>query len=129
MSRILIIDDNKDLCAALGTALNRAGYEVSQVQGAKLGLKLYRETKFDLILSDILMPDTDGLELIFALRKTDPNVPIIAMSGGGHGSAEHYLHVAGVSGASAVIRKPFSPQELIELIEIQLASPESLGLS
>jgi len=129
MSRILIIDDNEDLCAALGTALNRAGYEVAQAQGAKLGLKLFRESKFDLVLSDILMPDTDGLELIFTLRKTDTTLPIIAMSGGGHGSAEHYLHVADVSGASAVIRKPFSPEELIELIEIQLASPEALGLS
>ena len=129
MSRILIVDDNEDFSAALSMALKLAGYEVAQAKDGHQGLKLFRESKFDLVLSDILMPDTDGLELIFALRKTDPTVPIIAMSGGGHGSAEHYLHVADVSGASAVMRKPFSPQELIEIIKIQLASPESSGLS
>ena len=110
MSRILIVDDNEDFSAALSTALKREGYEVARAQDGKLGLKLFRESKFDLVLSDILMPDTDGLELIFALRKTDSNIPIIAMSGGGHGSAEHYLHVADISGASAVIRKPFGPR-------------------
>ena len=128
MSRILIVDDNEDFSAALSTALKREGYEVARAQDGKLGLKLFRESKFDLVLSDILMPDTDGLELIFALRKTDSNIPIIAMSGGGHGSAEHYLHVADISGASAVIRKPFGPGDLIELVKIQLASPKSLGI-
>ena len=121
MSRILIIDDNEDFSAALGKALNRAGYEVTRAHNGKVGLQLYRESKFDLVLSDILMPETDGLELIFALRKTDPEVPIIAMSGGGHGAAEHYLQVAGVSGANAMIRKPFSPDALIELVKTQLA--------
>lgn len=122
MPRILIVDDNEDFSAALGAAFTRAGYEVGRAPDGKQGLMLFRESKFDLVLSDILMPETDGLELIFALRKTDPNIPIIAMSGGGHGSAEHYLHVADVSGASAVIRKPFSPGDLIELVQTQLAA-------
>ena len=127
MSRILIVDDNEDFSAALGTALNRAGYEVTRAHDGKVGLKFYRESKFDLVISDILMPETDGLELIFALRKINPDVPIIAMSGGGHGAAEHYLQVAGVSGANAVIRKPFSPDALFELVKTQLAVKASPG--
>ena len=129
MPRILIVDDNEDFSAALATALNRVGYEVARAQDGKLGLKLYRESKFDLVISDILMPEVDGLELIFALRKNNATVPIIAMSGGGHGSAEHYLKVAGISGANAVLCKPFNPIDLIELVQRQLSDAKPPGVA
>jgi CheY-like chemotaxis protein len=83
----------------------------------KAGLASYRHQPTDLVITEIVMHDMDGLEVIRELRRTDPDVRIIAMSGGGIGSAEKYFALARTFGAGSVLDKPFSQEELDSIAE------------
>ena len=117
MKKILIIEDNPDLRPVLRQGLEEAGYAVTEAPDGKVGLKLCAQISFDLVLTDIVMPETDGLEFIFTLRKTNPGARIIAMSGGGLIKAGEYLKVAGLAGAAFVLPKPFKLAALFALIQ------------
>jgi len=117
---ILIIDDDQALCRALCKTLSEAGYEAVGALDGTVGLKLYSQKKFNLVISDIVMPNCDGVELIIALRKMDPQVAIIVMSGGGRISAENYLRIAAAFGVSGVLRKPFSMPSLLEMVSREI---------
>jgi DNA-binding NtrC family response regulator len=119
MKRILIIDDDEAFCSAMCTALTRAGFEVMGAHDGRTALKLHSETKFDLVISDILMPEVDGVELIVTLRKRDPAASIIAMSAGGLIAPDNYLRIAHSLGVSS-LRKPFTLSSLIELVTRKL---------
>jgi DNA-binding NtrC family response regulator len=119
-SAVLIIDDDQALCRVLCKALSEAGYEAVGALDGTVGLKLYSQKKFDLVISDIVMPNCDGVELIMALRKMDPKVAIIVMSGGGRISAENYLRIAAAFGVSGVLRKPFTMPSLLEMVRREI---------
>ena len=121
MARILIIDDDDTLRGIIVKSLTYAGHQVTQTNNGRKGVELFRSDPTDLVITDMVMPEQEGMETIKILHREFPQLRIIAMSGGGHGAAEHYLQVAGVSGANAMIRKPFSPDALIELVKTQLA--------
>ena len=117
MRRILLIDDDEDLCSVLQTALQAAGYEVAyEVDGGR-ALELQRHMGFDVVITDIFMPGREGLETIRQLRHEFPQVRIIARSGGGDLVGPHdYLRVAGHLGASKTLNKPFESDVLLETI-------------
>lgn len=77
---------------------------------------MLRNQTVDIVLTDIVMPDEDGLELVRKIKKMNPAPKIVAMSGGGRIAATDYLNMARVMGVSATIEKPFKPQELVELL-------------
>jgi YesN/AraC family two-component response regulator len=83
MANILIIDDDQQILNMLSQILKRAGYGVVEALDGKQGLKLYRENPTDLIITDIIMPEKEGLETIMELQRDFPDVKIIAISGGG----------------------------------------------
>jgi YesN/AraC family two-component response regulator len=100
----------------LREVLRRAGYEVQEARDGAEGTKFYRDHPADLILTDLIMPEKEGLEIIQEFRRDHPKVKIIAMSGGGRHGSYDYLKIAKAFGAQQVLAKPFSHQEILETI-------------
>ena len=117
MAQILVIDDDVMLQRVLKEILHFLGHEVRQAFDGKEGVRLFRESPPDLVLTDILMPEQDGLQTIRELRRECPEVKIIAMSGGSLFWPEmDSLSCAARFGARHVLRKPFAPDELREAL-------------
>ena len=121
MTRILIIDDEASLRRAMEQALADEQHLVCATEDGRHALELFAAQPFDLVITDILMPAMDGLEIIRALRRMNPTVPIIAVSAGGLADAELYLDLARKLGGTAVLTKPFLPAELCEVARRLLA--------
>ena len=124
MARILVIDDEDAVRIALGFLLEEAGYTVMQAPDGKAGMKLYRATPADLVITDLLMPEQEGLGTIMELRQLAPSVPIIAISGGGRHGLIEFLDVAKQFGAKRTFAKPIKPQELLTAVR-ELLGEES----
>jgi len=125
MATILIIDDDHQIRALLRKTLEKAGYNVIEARNGKEGLRLFRLTPPALVITDLLMPDQDGLEVIMAVRRDAPTVRIIAFSGGE--GAFDCLASAQLLGAHRTMRKPVSMAELLQAVqeELQKGSPPS----
>jgi DNA-binding response OmpR family regulator len=117
MARILIIDDEAMIRNLLVKILEREGYETVVASGGKDGIKIHRENPADLIITDLIMPEKDGLETIMELRRDFKDVKIIAMSGGGKIGSETYLQIAKTMGAIGTIAKPFHRKELLKTVQ------------
>ena len=118
MKRILLIDDEPSILLMLKKMIERAGdFEVDLAQDGLEGMKLLDEYVFDLIVTDIIMPEKEGLEIIAELRRTNPDIKVIAISGGGRLSPEGYLESASLLGAHRVFKKPFEQKELTGAIK------------
>jgi CheY-like chemotaxis protein len=118
LRRLLVVDDNEDMRQTMNRLLERLGYEVEIASNGARALEMQRKVAADVLITDIFMPDTDGLETINQFRTNFPHVRIIAMSGGGASIREaDYLSTATVAGADAVLRKPFSKESLIEALQ------------
>lgn len=118
MSRVLVIDDNADMRELLRAVLESAGYSVDLAADGALGLVLLRARPADVVLTDIFMPNQDGIETIARLRSEFPRSKVIAMSGGGRlVKGKDYLSTAGEIGAHALLRKPFDPEQLLRLLQ------------
>ena len=122
MRRILIIDDDHHILLMIKKMLERAGFEVDLASNGVEGLQLFQKIHADLVITDIIMPEKEGLETIREMKKLRPDLKIIAMSGGGKISADNYLETAKIFGASIVLEKPFSQKTMI------LAVSDLLGL-
>lgn len=123
-SRILVIDDDDQLRSFIITLLKRRGFDVTGVISGREGKTLLDRERFDLIITDLLMPDEEGLGTIRWVRARGPAQPkIIAISGGGSERA-CYLQHATMFGADATLAKPFSPPDLLELIGRLLSSAQ-----
>lgn len=118
MARILVIDDEQPVCTLLRAALESAGYDVVDAQDGRTGLDLYRQQPSDLIITDILMPELNGLDTILELIRGFLNVKVIAMSGGTeHGN---FLNTAKLLGARQILQKPFSMERLLTVVRYEL---------
>ena len=128
MTRVLLIEDNDDVRTMLCLALEQAGCEVREASDGEVGLRLYRESPADVVVTDIIMPNREGLETILAIRAIRPDAAIIAISGGGHTSMEDCLWFANHFGAARVLAKPFDPSELIAAVN-ELSRGATIGPS
>lgn len=117
MARILVIDDDNDVRAMIGQTLEHAGYTVVLACDGNEGIKSFRADPTDIIITDIIMPEKEGIETIIELRRDFPDVKIIAISGGGRGGAGGYLSMAEKLGAQRSFAKPFSRVELLDAIK------------
>ncbi|HSH94357.1 MAG TPA: response regulator [Roseimicrobium sp.] len=124
MATILLADDNAELLKLQSVVLGRAGHEVITVANGRQALKLAVLQPVDLVITDIIMPDMEGLELIMTLRKNLPALKIIAVSGGGRGNANDYLSVARTLGAQAILLKPFTASALLDAVNKVLSNVE-----
>lgn len=116
MARILLIDDDDAVRTVMRLTLARFGHTVTEARNGREGLTRFREGGADLLITDIVMPEADGLEVLMELGKHRPAVRIIAISGGGRQDASDHLHVAKLLGAANVLAKPFSPEALLAAV-------------
>ncbi len=117
MSRILVLEDSAKLRELLRETLEAAGHEVTEAPDGDAGLKQFRRAPADLVITDIFMPEKDGLDVIQELRVDFPGVKIIAVSSGGRHEKDTYLLAASRMGADRVIEKPFEMQDLAAAVQ------------
>ncbi len=117
MKKILIIDDEEPIRKMLKLLLENNGYTVNTAVNGEDGLRVYRAFHPDLIITDLIMPEKEGLETIQEIRQKNPDVKIIAISGGGIGDSDMYLHLAKKIGADHSIAKPVHTKELLSIID------------
>ena len=125
MARILLIDDDAAVRHMLRLTLTHFGHTVIEARDGKEGLELFERSNADLVLTDIVMPEKEGLEVLMELRKKHPAVKVIAMSGGDRKGVAGYLQMATLLGAARVLNKPFSNKVLMAAIFELLAEPET----
>jgi CheY-like chemotaxis protein len=117
MKNILVIDDEPQIRSMVRLILERAGYGVMEAPDGLEGIARFREKPADLIITDLIMPNRDGIGMIIELKKEFPEVKIIAMSGGGLNRPEGYLRGALKLGASCTLAKPINRQELLRAVK------------
>jgi len=118
MARILIIEDDDQFRTMLRKMLETAGYnDIEEAANGSIGVKLFRQHTFDLVITDIVMPDKEGLEMITELVRDYPGIKIIAMSGGGRTGTQSYLKMAKYLGAGRTLAKPFEYPDLIDAVQ------------
>ena len=117
MAQILVIDDEEMLRRTL---LERAGHTVVEAEDGKHGLAQFEVQRPDLVLTDIIMPNCEGVETIGEMRRQAPDLPIIAMSGGGSRGGDLFLTLAEQLGASATLSKPIRQAELVAAVDAAL---------
>lgn len=117
MGKILLVDDDDQLRSAIAEILENEGYEVWEVATIKEAVQCFDST-ISLLICDIVLPEENGIEFITKVKAHYSRLPIIAISGGVSGAySEHYLKSAELLGASAVLKKPFRFEDLIEQVK------------
>ncbi len=112
MKRILVIDDEPTALEVLRKILEIEGYEVLEAANGEEGIAVFRQNPCDLVITDMVMPVKDGLQTILELRNEAPDLPVIAISGGGTISKERYLAVAGYLDNVLTVAKPFTVEDI-----------------
>lgn len=116
MQKILIIDDDEQILSLLARSVELAGFAAVTAVNGREGQRLLDKQPFDLVITDLIMPEKEGMETISYIRKHFPETKIIAISGGGRIGPETYLPAALELGANKAFAKPFSMDDLIAAI-------------
>ena len=120
MHRILVVDDEELAPFTLREILESAGYEVAEARNGKECVDKQRASPFDLVITDIIMPEQEGIQTITEMRSDKPDAKIIAISGGGRIGNTDFLKMAQQYGADAILAKPFTDEQLLDLVKEQL---------
>ena len=118
--KILVIDDDESIRGVFSRFLSGKGYTVDCAADGRKGLRMIDVDPPDLVITDIMMPEADGLEVVMALRKRDHMIPIIAISGGMHAAPMDFLPMAKKFGAGKVLYKPLELKDLLSAVEEML---------
>jgi CheY-like chemotaxis protein len=127
MPRLLLVDDDDSFRTMLRITLVKMGHVVHEARNGREAMAAYEREPLDLVITDLVMPEQEGVETIRKLRHKYPEVKIIAMSGGGRSSATAYLKIAKAMGADLVLAKPFSNDEMRAGIEQLMAGDGSIN--
>ena len=122
-ARVLVADDDLSIRLLIEDILEQSGYRVELAEDGRDALRRVRQNPPDLIITDLVMPDMDGNELIRTLGKSNPDIPVLAMSGG-RSETQVYMRIAEVLGARALILKPFDIDVLLQSVANCLACPK-----
>ncbi len=117
MAKIMIVDDHEEYRRMLNRMLTQEGYDVVEAANGKIATNLYDSNQIDLVITDIFMPEKEGIETVLDLQKINSNVKIIAISGGGTGKDLSFLNHVLDFGASKTFEKPFDREELLSAIK------------
>ena len=123
MANILVIDDDATIQLVFSQFLTSLGYEITQAENGKKGMSMIQETRPDLVITDIMMPEMDGLEILMQLRSNHDSVPVIAISGGMRSLPVNFLQQAKLFGARYVFEKPV-PLEVLRNAVTELLDEE-----
>jgi DNA-binding response OmpR family regulator len=115
--RILVIDDDEQMRILLRQVMEWAGYEVMEAGNGREGMLKQKRQPADLVITDLIMPEQEGLETITSLKKEYPGIRIIAISGGGRIGPDAYLPAARELGADRVFSKPFDVRQLASAVQ------------
>jgi CheY-like chemotaxis protein len=121
MACILVVDDERPLRLVIRRLLETRGHRVVEAENGREALKLCHDETPDLVVTDVVMPEFDGLELVLALHKARPQIPLVAMSGAEYRGLLNQLTAAKSLGAVAILQKPFSVNEFMAVVEPLLA--------
>ena len=124
MCNILIIDDEKAIRKTLSEILSYEGYKIEEASDGEEGLKKFRDKTYDVVLCDIKMPKLDGLEFLDKARDTNPDVPVIMISG--HGTIETAVEATKI-GAQSFLEKPITMVKLLKAVEAGLSRTNGAG--
>lgn len=114
---VLVIEDDPALLQLMSVALARAGHQVLTAKGGLEGLIAFEAACVDLVITDLVMPNGEGLEALLSVKRRCPGVKVIAISGGGYAAGQDLLEMARTLGADFVIAKPFRMNELLSCAE------------
>ena len=124
MSHVLVIDDDADVRWVIARAVQSDGHTVTEAGDGQEGLRRFAEVPADLVITDILMPEREGIETIIELRRQRPDLPILAISGGSATTGrEGLLESADLLGATRVLPKPFALDQLRAVVHGLLRGP------
>lgn len=116
MACILLMDDDEAVRNLLARALRESGYEVVEAGDGREGVRLFRTAPSDLVITDLVMPEKEGIETILELRQDFPDLKVIAISGGGEHGQQGYLQAARLLGANRTLSKPFQLDALLTAV-------------
>lgn len=122
MARVLVIDDEEGIRRLLRSILETEGYTVDTAPGSRIGLDMHENDPYDLIITDIFMPDGDGLQALMALQPAGGGPPVIAISGGSSRFGLDGIRLAQTLGAARVLRKPFRPSQLMSEVRAAMGA-------
>jgi len=117
MAKVLLVDDDDTVLYSLSRALKQAGYEVLEASNGLAVVDIISKNQPDILVTDLIMPEQEGISTITKVKELYPDLPIIAISGGGRNLGSDFLDIAMYIGANATLAKPFDESELIALIE------------
>lgn len=121
VAKILIVDDDEVIRVLFSDILERGGHEIECASNGVHAVKMLKGQAFDLVITDVLMPNMDGFELISSVQKISPNSRVITISGGGRILSDKYLKVAAALGSTITLSKPVSSEELLQAVDDVLA--------
>lgn len=127
MKTILLIDDDPTVQKLFSMFLEKQGYEILQAENGKIGMRIIEQDQPDLVITDIMMPEMDGLEILLAIRKSSSDVPVIAISGGMRNLPINFLKQAKLFGAHYIFEKPVPLSVLLGAVEDLLEPKPSQG--
>lgn len=122
MAKILIIDDMEPIRKSINIILSADGHDIDEAENGLLGLEKIKSEGYDLIITDILMPEKDGTELLMQLKSDGNKSPVLAISGGGSFVPGDYALSLAENYADAILRKPFGKNDLKQAVEKLLAA-------
>ncbi|GBE53465.1 sporulation initiation phosphotransferase F [bacterium BMS3Bbin14] len=121
--RVLIVDDDEQIRALLQEVMEWAGFNVAVAENGRVAMRLQEQRPADLVITDLIMPEQEGLETITSLKRIYKDIKIIAISGGGRIGPEAYLPAALELGADRIFSKPFDVQEIVDAVKALLEMP------
>ncbi|HXZ00593.1 MAG TPA: response regulator [Stellaceae bacterium] len=123
---VLVVDDSKTLCRSLGTLLSEAGYSAATARSGEEGLRLWQEIQPELVITDVMMPERDGIEMIMDIRRHRPQAKILAMTAFRHSGTVDFADMLRRLGADDVLIKPFAPEVLLTKVDRLISLPTAL---
>ena len=117
MPLILVIDDEAGVREFVRIALEKAGFEVKEAAGGEEGINFIRKNPVDLVITDIVMPDKGGIEILIDLRRDFPNLKAIVMSGKVNTESDSFQQLVKHFGAAYILQKPFEIKELLKAVQ------------
>ena len=116
MAQIIVVDDDPIMREVIRLVLEAAGHTVLRCENGRKALEVATHEHIDLMITDLLMPEMDGLETLRAVRQVRPALPILVISGGQRGNPGDFLGLARVFGATETLAKPFRPETMLDLV-------------
>jgi CheY-like chemotaxis protein len=117
MAKIIVIDDEESIRVLVRKILERAGHSVEVASNGNIGLDIQRKNPADLIITDLFMPEKEGMETIIELHRDFPRVKIVAMSGGDRKGNMDFLGMTEKLGAHRILKKPFTLNDVVEVVD------------